>query len=67
MNKFEVEGFKAQKGLWNLAKEENPDGKRRHAQGGDAVREYKAMHAENFLSSWPREAVTGKEESAAKA
>ena len=34
---------------------------------GDAVREYKAMHEENFLSRWLRENVRGKEERAAKA
>ena len=34
---------------------------------GGAVREYKAVHEENFLSSWLREDVRGKEERAAKA
>ena len=29
---------------------------------GDNVRENKAMHEENFLSSWLREEVEGKEE-----
>ena len=29
---------------------------------GDVVREYKAMHEENFLSSWLRKDVDGKEE-----
>ena len=29
---------------------------------GDIVREYKAMHEENFLSSWLREDVEGIEE-----
>ena len=33
---------------------------------GDAVRECKAMHEENFLSNWLREDVRGKEEWAAK-
>ena len=67
VNKFEMEGFMAQKGLWNLAKE-----KILRARGelpkeeGDAVREYKAMHEENFLSCWLREHVIGKEERTAK-
>ena len=29
---------------------------------GDGIREYRAMHEENFLSKWPREDVEGKEE-----
>ena len=33
---------------------------------GDAVREYKALHEENFLSSWLRENERGKEERTAK-
>ena len=49
-----------QKGLWNLAGE-----KILRARGalpkedGDAVREHKAMHEEDFLSSWLR--VDGRE------
>ena len=49
VNNFEMEGLMAQKGLWNLAKEkimkkrgELPN------EEGDAVREYKAVHEENF-------------------
>ena len=68
VNKFEMEGFMAQKGLWNLAKEnilkergELPN------EEGDVVREYKAMHEENFLGSWLREDVRVKEERVAKA
>ena len=34
---------------------------------GDAVREYKAMHEENFWSSWPREEERGKDEKTARA
>ena len=34
---------------------------------GDAVREYRAMHEENFWSSWLREDERGKEERMAKA
>ena len=33
---------------------------------GDAVREYKAMNEENFLSNWLREVVRGKEQRMAK-
>ena len=29
---------------------------------GDLIREYKAMHEENFLSSWLREDLVGNEE-----
>ena len=57
----------AQKVVWNLAKKkilrergELPK------EEGDAVREYKAMHEENFLSSWLREDVKGKEERTGK-
>ena len=62
-NKFEMEGLMAQKGLWNLAEEKimKERGEFRNEEG-DAVRECKAMHEENFLSSWPRENERGKEE-----
>ena len=54
-NEFETGGFMAQKSLLHdrgaLPREE-----------GDVVREYKAMHEENFSSSWPRADVEGKEE-----
>ena len=48
----QMKGFMEQRGLWNLAK-----GKilRERGEEGDAVREYKAMHEENFWSSWLRE------------
>ena len=45
-----------QKGLWNVAK--NKALQDRFAlprEEGDAVREYKAMHEENFVGSWLRE------------
>ena len=45
-----------QKGLWNLAREKIL--RERGAlpkEEGDVVREYKAMHEENVLSSWLRE------------
>ena len=67
VNKFEMEGLMAQKDLWNLAKEkimkqkkELPD------EDGDAVREFEAMHEENFWSSWLREHKRCKEERRAK-
>ena len=51
-----MEGLMAQKGLWNLAEEkiirergELPN------EEGDAVREHKAMHKDNFLNSCSRE------------
>ena len=57
----------AQKGLWNLAKEkimkercELP-----HKEG-DVVKEFQAMHEEDFWSSWLREDERGKEERMAK-
>ena len=52
LNNFEVEGFMT-KTLWNLAREKII--RERGAlpkEEGDAVRECKAMHEENFLSSW---------------
>ena len=67
MNKFEMEGFMAQKGLWNLAREKNL--RERGAlpkEEGDAAREYKAMHQEHFLSSWLREDGREEEERTAK-
>ena len=51
----------AQKGLWNLAR--NKALQDRGAlpwEDGDTIREYKAMHEENFLSSWLREYGKGK-------
>ena len=63
MNKFEMEGFMAQKGLWNLAIEKIL--RERGAlpmEEGHAVREHKAMNEENFLSSWLREDGREKEE-----
>ena len=55
LTKFDMEGFMAQKGLWNLVRE-----KILRERGAlpkeecDAMREYKAMHEEHFLSSWLR-------------
>ena len=46
----------AQKGLWNLAGEEVlRDRGALPKEECDFIREYKAMHEENFLSSWIRE------------
>ena len=68
LNKFEMEGLVARKGLWNLAKEkimkergELPN------EVGDAVREYKAIHEEDFWSNWLREYEKSKEETKAEA
>ena len=61
LKKFEMEGFMAQKGSWNLAREKIL---RERAEvpkeEGDAVREYKAVNEEKILSSWLRE--DGREE-----
>ena len=55
-NKFEMEGFIAQNGLWNLVGEKvlRESGKLPEEEG-DVIGEYKAMHEEIFLSSWLRE------------
>ena len=46
----------AQKGLWNLARNKAlQDRGALPEDEGDTIREYKAMHEENFLSSWWRE------------
>ena len=63
MNEFELEGLRAQKGLWNLAREKILQ--KRGAipkEEGDVIREHNAMHEENFLSSWLREDLVEKEE-----
>ena len=60
LNKFEMEGFMAQQGLWSR---EEPSFANRGAlprEEGDATREHKAMHEENFLCSWLREDVKSK-------
>ena len=58
----------AQTGLWNLAKEKimKERGEWPHEEG-DVVREYKAMHEEDFLISWLREDEKTKEERTAEA
>ena len=56
LNMCEMEGFMAEKGLWNLAREKvlRERGALRKEEG-DVIREYKAMHEETFLSIWLRE------------
>ena len=68
LNSFEMEGLVAPAGLWNLAMEkimkergELPN------EEGDAVREYRVLHEENFWSSCRREDERGKEERMAEA
>ena len=52
---FEVGGFVAQKGSWNITKKRMlEDGGALPKEDGDLPREYQAMHEENFLSSWLR-------------
>ena len=46
---FEVGGFMAQKGLWNIAKKRMLEGRGAlPREDGDLLREYQAMHEENF-------------------
>ena len=64
VNKFDMEGFVAQEGLWKLARDKIL--RERGAlpkEEGDAIRECRAMHEENFLSSWLMEDGREKEES----
>ena len=63
LNKFEMEGFMAQKGLWNLVREKVL--RERGAlpeEEGDITGECKAMHEDIFLTSWLREDGENKEE-----
>ena len=58
-----MRGFTAQKGLWNLAREEMLQHRGALSkEEEDIVREYKAGHEENSLSSWVREDVEDKKE-----
>ena len=58
MNKFEMEGFMAQR---NFAMEKIlRDRGELTQEEGDTVREYKDMHEETFLRKWPREDVREK-------
>ena len=48
----------AQKGVWNIPKKTMlEDGGALPKEDGNQLREYRAMHEENFLSSWLREDV----------
>ena len=51
--------FMAHKGLWNLAGEKDPEGKRRRVT---PLESNKAVHEDNFLSSWLRTDGRKKEE-----
>ena len=63
LNEFEVEGLMAQTGLWNLAREKRlQDRGALPSEEGGVNRKYNAMHEENFLSSWLKEDLVGKEE-----
>ena len=56
LNNLEMEGCMAQQGQWNLAKEKIMKERGELLdEEGDVVREYKAVHEENFWSSWLRE------------
>ena len=60
---FENRNFVTRKGLWNIAKKRTLEDKATlPKEEGDLIREYKAMHEENCLSSWLREDVEGKAE-----
>ena len=49
--------------LWNVARERMlRDRGALPEEEGDIEREYKTMHEEHFLSSWPREDVEGIQE-----
>ena len=51
----------AQKGLWNITKKRMlEDRGALPKEDGDCVREYKAMHEDNFVGSWLREDTEGK-------
>ena len=63
LNKFEMESFMAQKGLWNFPREKIlVERGALLKQESDAIREYKAMNEEISLSSWLREGGREKEE-----
>ena len=59
-NEFELRGFLARKGLWNVARVKILQDKCTLPQEeGDIVREYMATREEHFFSSWLREDVEG--------
>ena len=52
LNEFEMEGFMAQKGLWNLAREDILQDRGALPKGeGDVNRKFQAVHDENFLNT----------------
>ena len=55
LNKFKMECLMAQKGLWNLAKEKMKERGELTNEKGDVVREYEAMHDEDFWSKTCRD------------
>ena len=62
-NEFEMEGFVAQQGLWNLAGENVlQDRGALPQEESDVISEFQATHEENFLRSWLREDGKNKEE-----
>ena len=68
LNNFEMEGLMAQNGLRNLAKEKiKKEGRELPNEEEDVVREHKAVHEEDFWSSWRREDEKSKEERKAEA
>ena len=68
MNNFEMEGLTAQGRPVEVGKGKNNEGKRELPnEECDAVREYKAMHEEDFWSNWLREDERSEEERKAKA
>ena len=60
LSKFEMEGFMAQKGLWNLVTGERYLRKERGVTSLESTN--KAMRQENFLSCWLREDGKDKDE-----
>ena len=67
-NEFEMGGFMAQKGLWNLARQRKCCRTEVHClRKRSHCERVQGMHEENFLSSWLREDMEGKEERRMKA
>ena len=63
MVEVEVGRFMAQKDLWNIASKRMPEDRGPlHKEEEDLIREYKAMHEENFFSSRLRDDTEGKAE-----
>ena len=64
LNNFEMEGVMAQKRPVEFRRRRQSMKERRELpnEEGDAVKEHKAMHEEDFWSSWLKEEERGKEE-----